>query len=218
MADASPSPSPSSSSSSSNNSTYSSFSHQALVKQRSRKQQKEKQRKRIEKQPQQQSQQQDLPQCHSCRKRRVRCDAARPSCQKCSDKNIICPGYGPQKPLVWLADGGRQNEYIRAEAEDGGVRGGRKKGRPKMVVAPPTAEEEEARRKKQDEAEEEAEEVEADGNSRKMALYIRRFERWPDGPQKIHFRVPKSPDLWYPDTVKEVVRTLKYCKCFISSI
>jgi hypothetical protein len=53
---------------------------------------------------------------------------------KCQSKNLTCPGYTKQKPLVWLAGGGKQNEYIRAEA--GGTKGRRKKGRPKVEVAP----------------------------------------------------------------------------------
>lgn len=163
-------------------------SHRAPLKQTSQKQQ----------------EQQDHPQCHSCRKRRIRCDATRPACQKCRDRHISCPGYARQKPLVWLADGGRQNEYIRAEAEEGGVRGGRKKGRPKMLVAPPTTRTaEEGERKKKEEEEQE------DAKSREMVLLIRGSVD--KGPQYLRFRVPRSLDLWYPETVKEVVSTLKYC-------
>ncbi|CZT41582.1 uncharacterized protein RSE6_01338 [Rhynchosporium secalis] len=41
------------------------------------------------------------PQCWTCRSRRVRCTSEEPSCQKCSDKGIVCSGYGPTKPVRW---------------------------------------------------------------------------------------------------------------------
>jgi hypothetical protein len=34
--------------------------------------------------------------CHSCVKRRIKCDGTRPICEKCRRKGIECPGYGPQ--------------------------------------------------------------------------------------------------------------------------
>ncbi|EGD92211.1 hypothetical protein H112_00287 [Trichophyton rubrum D6] len=71
-------------------------------------------------------------QCHTCRKRRVRCDGAVPACQKCCDRQLDCLGYGKQKPLVWLAGGGHQNAFLcdRQKA--------RKKGRPRLVVDGPS--------------------------------------------------------------------------------
>ncbi|GBF67196.1 hypothetical protein TMEN_9919 [Trichophyton mentagrophytes] len=67
-------------------------------------------------------------QCHTCRKRRVRCDGAVPACQKCRDRGLDCLGYGKQKPLVWLAGGGHQNAFLDDRQK------ARKKGRPRLVV------------------------------------------------------------------------------------
>lgn len=39
--------------------------------------------------------------CNKCRKRRVRCDLARPSCQNCLRANTTCPGY--DITLCWLS-------------------------------------------------------------------------------------------------------------------
>ncbi|EFE43650.1 C6 transcription factor, putative [Trichophyton verrucosum HKI 0517] len=70
-------------------------------------------------------------QCHTCRKRRVRCDGALPACQKCRDRGLDCLGYGKQKPLVWLAGGGHQNAFLDDRQK------ARKKGRPRLVVDSP---------------------------------------------------------------------------------
>jgi hypothetical protein len=35
-----------------------------------------------------------LPDCRTCRKRRIRCDRGFPTCHKCSTRNLTCPGYG----------------------------------------------------------------------------------------------------------------------------
>lgn len=67
-------------------------------------------------------------QCHTCRKRRVRCDGAVPACQKCRDRGLDCLGYGKQKPLVWLAGGGHQNAFLDDRQK------ARKKGRPRLIV------------------------------------------------------------------------------------
>ncbi|EGD99416.1 C6 transcription factor [Trichophyton tonsurans CBS 112818] len=67
-------------------------------------------------------------QCHTCRKRRVRCDGALPACQKCRDRGPDCLGYGKQKPLVWLAGGGHQNAFLDDRQK------ARKKGRPRLIV------------------------------------------------------------------------------------
>ncbi|KAM5435278.1 hypothetical protein MferCBS31731_006243 [Microsporum ferrugineum] len=74
-------------------------------------------------------------QCHTCRKRRVRCDSAEPACQKCRDKGIECLGYGKQKPLVWLEGGGNQNQYLKEASLPVRERKSRKKGRPRLIVA-----------------------------------------------------------------------------------
>ena len=44
-------------------------------------------------------------QCWECLRRRLVCDFALPSCKKCQKAGKACPGYGPQKPLQWLAPG-----------------------------------------------------------------------------------------------------------------
>ncbi|KAK2831897.1 hypothetical protein FQN49_007058 [Arthroderma sp. PD_2] len=74
-------------------------------------------------------------QCHTCRKRRVRCDSGQPSCQKCMARGIECLGYGKQKPLVWLEGGGNQNQYLKESCLPARERRSRKKGRPKLRVA-----------------------------------------------------------------------------------
>ncbi|KAK2742560.1 hypothetical protein FQN57_005186 [Myotisia sp. PD_48] len=74
------------------------------------------------------------PQCHTCRKRRVRCDSTIPTCQKCTTKGVECLGYEKQRPLVWLEGGGSQNRYLgEASLAQNGSR--KKRGRPKLVVA-----------------------------------------------------------------------------------
>ncbi|PTB36869.1 hypothetical protein M441DRAFT_61589 [Trichoderma asperellum CBS 433.97] len=39
--------------------------------------------------------------CHLCRKRRVKCDLARPACQRCIKYGTECPGYRDQQELVF---------------------------------------------------------------------------------------------------------------------
>ncbi|UNI14994.1 hypothetical protein JDV02_001569 [Purpureocillium takamizusanense] len=39
--------------------------------------------------------------CHLCRKRRVKCDLARPGCQRCVKYGVECPGYRDQTELVF---------------------------------------------------------------------------------------------------------------------
>lgn len=41
--------------------------------------------------------------CYTCRRRRIICDNALPTCQKCRDAGKECLGY--QKPLVWVKGG-----------------------------------------------------------------------------------------------------------------
>ncbi|KYK61146.1 hypothetical protein DCS_02287 [Drechmeria coniospora] len=45
------------------------------------------------------------PPCWECLRRRWVCDSSRPVCHRCRDAGIVCPGYGDQKPLTWLAPG-----------------------------------------------------------------------------------------------------------------
>ncbi|GAB0134370.1 hypothetical protein EsDP_00002747 [Epichloe bromicola] len=39
--------------------------------------------------------------CHLCRRRRVKCDLARPGCQRCFKYGVDCPGYREQHELVF---------------------------------------------------------------------------------------------------------------------
>ncbi|KAM0253058.1 hypothetical protein ACHAQJ_007434 [Trichoderma viride] len=39
--------------------------------------------------------------CHLCRRRRVKCDLARPACQRCIKYGTECPGYRDQQELVF---------------------------------------------------------------------------------------------------------------------
>ncbi|UKZ73283.1 hypothetical protein TrVFT333_000926 [Trichoderma virens FT-333] len=39
--------------------------------------------------------------CHLCRQRRVKCDLARPACQRCTKYGAQCPGYRDQQELVF---------------------------------------------------------------------------------------------------------------------
>src|SRR5271170_2072046 len=39
--------------------------------------------------------------CHSCRKRRVKCDEGRPACQNCQRLTIRCPGYREDAELTF---------------------------------------------------------------------------------------------------------------------
>ncbi|KAK2589764.1 hypothetical protein QQS21_012554 [Conoideocrella luteorostrata] len=39
--------------------------------------------------------------CHLCRQRRVKCDLARPGCQRCVKYGVDCPGYREQHELVF---------------------------------------------------------------------------------------------------------------------
>jgi len=38
--------------------------------------------------------------CATCRKRRVKCDEAKPTCARCKAANFICTGYEPQRHAV----------------------------------------------------------------------------------------------------------------------
>ncbi|QMW44407.1 hypothetical protein G4B11_007827 [Aspergillus flavus] len=43
--------------------------------------------------------------CWECMRRRLVCDFARPTCNKCRSAGVACPGYDEKKPLRWLAPG-----------------------------------------------------------------------------------------------------------------
>jgi hypothetical protein len=135
-------------------------------------------------------------QCHTCRKRRIRCDQTKPACLKCQSKNLTCPGYTKQKPLVWLAGGGKQNEYIRAEA--GGTKGRRKKGRPKVEVAADAEAESATQAQKSGDAGRETAVVKATGNSESLLVS--------------GVVIPPSLKLSCSPKVRKIVQTLCYCR------
>jgi hypothetical protein len=39
--------------------------------------------------------------CHTCRRQRLRCDATKPTCNKCATRGVECLGYGAQ-PILWV--------------------------------------------------------------------------------------------------------------------
>ncbi|TQN70952.1 Arginine metabolism regulation protein II [Colletotrichum shisoi] len=41
------------------------------------------------------------PNCHLCRQRRVKCDLARPQCQRCIKSGVLCPGYRDDQDLLF---------------------------------------------------------------------------------------------------------------------
>jgi hypothetical protein len=125
-------------------------------------------------------------QCHNCRKRRVRCDSSRPTCKKCALKGIECLGYGKQKPLVWLQDGGYQNQYLSEWSKPVSQRKPRKSGRPRLVVA-------------------------KDGARSTGNPLVRTHP--PSGEdQSATQSVPRNLDLKYPMDMSLVVNSLWYCK------
>ncbi|KAK2038844.1 hypothetical protein LZ31DRAFT_607870 [Colletotrichum somersetense] len=63
----------------------------------------------------------DVP-CWSCRRRRVRCDAIKPACVKCTRAGIQCLGYGPTKPLSWVGMPRRAKKSSRSLADAGKTR------------------------------------------------------------------------------------------------
>lgn len=42
--------------------------------------------------------------CYACRKRKIRCDEARPGCQRCSTHGIPCPGYRREDGVIQFED------------------------------------------------------------------------------------------------------------------
>ncbi|OAA69116.1 Zn(2)-C6 fungal-type DNA-binding domain protein [Cordyceps fumosorosea ARSEF 2679] len=87
--------------------------------------------------------------CHTCRRRRLRCDGVRPTCNKCVVRGVDCLGYGAQA-LLWVqpqsssdSTGAAQKQQRPEEpavAAETAV-GGRRKGRPKLVLMPRAASE-----------------------------------------------------------------------------
>ena len=43
--------------------------------------------------------------CWACLRRRITCDATRPTCRKCIVAGLVCPGYANKRPLRWLSPG-----------------------------------------------------------------------------------------------------------------
>ncbi|CAD6449347.1 62c7105a-8c59-4cc4-aeef-24b8e3c826eb [Sclerotinia trifoliorum] len=39
--------------------------------------------------------------CHNCKKRRIKCDEEKPSCQKCTSREVVCT-YPRLRPLIWV--------------------------------------------------------------------------------------------------------------------
>lgn len=51
--------------------------------------------------------------CHTCRRRRVKCDERRPTCERCEKGNHECEGY--QRNRVWIDEGARTVRLARRE-------------------------------------------------------------------------------------------------------
>ncbi|XWW93035.1 hypothetical protein V2A60_000963 [Cordyceps javanica] len=60
--------------------------------------------------------------CHLCRQRRVKCDLARPACQRCAKYGAVCPGYRDQQALVFRnADPSTLQRRRKRKAGEGAV-------------------------------------------------------------------------------------------------
>ncbi|KAK1979835.1 fungal-specific transcription factor domain-containing protein [Colletotrichum cereale] len=70
--------------------------------------------------------------CWTCRRRRVRCDAIRPACVKCTRAGIQCLGYGPTKPLSWVGMPRRAKQSSKLLAGTGKTRPNHR------AISPPT--------------------------------------------------------------------------------
>ncbi|EGE80771.1 hypothetical protein RJZ56_001984 [Blastomyces dermatitidis] len=141
-------------------------------------------------------------QCHTCRKRRVRCDSSRPACNKCIVKGVECLGYGKQKPLVWLQGGGNQNQYL---GEGNNVeQPKRKKGRPKIIVA-------------KEDIEEPTKSPEPGKDDRSEVLeLVRTASDISNSLDHIdNHRVPETWNFKYPLNIKVVVSTIWYFNKYI---
>lgn len=56
--------------------------------------------------------------CHSCARRRLRCDRSRPSCYKCTGSGFLCPGY--DRVFTWIQGGlvrTRRNTVLRSTSQ-----------------------------------------------------------------------------------------------------
>ncbi|PGH15588.1 hypothetical protein AJ79_02370 [Helicocarpus griseus UAMH5409] len=142
------------------------------------------------------------PQCHTCRKRRVRCDSSRPACNKCIAKGVECLGYGKQKPLIWLQGGGNQNQYLVEGSNSEPKK--RKKGRPKIIVAKEDVEEP----KKSPEGEK-------DSASEVLDLVATASEASKSLTKIDLQHVPEALDIRYPLDFKVVVSTIWYFNKYI---
>ncbi|KAM5341582.1 hypothetical protein ACJ41O_014613 [Fusarium nematophilum] len=63
--------------------------------------------------------------CWECLRRRLVCDLGRPTCKKCRDRDVECPGYD-KKPLKWLQPGQTRSKGRRAKKESNVIRLGLK--------------------------------------------------------------------------------------------
>ncbi|OAX85250.1 hypothetical protein ACJ72_00372 [Emergomyces africanus] len=143
------------------------------------------------------------PQCHTCRKRRVRCDSTHPACNKCIAKGVKCLGYGKQKPLVWLQGGGNQNQYLVEGNNPEPPR--RKKGRPKIIVAKEDVKEP-TQKTPELEKDERSEVMELVETASDISISLNNLD-----PQ----RVPETWDFKYPLNIKVVVSTIWYFNKYI---
>ncbi|GKT48145.1 beauvericin cluster-specific repressor BEA4 [Colletotrichum spaethianum] len=65
------------------------------------------------------------PNCHLCRQRRVKCDLARPQCQRCVKYGVQCPGY-------------RDDQDLRFQHTDA-VSFGHRRGKRQQQIHPPSS-------------------------------------------------------------------------------
>ncbi|UNI20477.1 hypothetical protein JDV02_006558 [Purpureocillium takamizusanense] len=78
------------------------------------------------------------PPCHTCRRQRLRCDGAKPGCNKCVARGVKCLGYGAQ-PFLWVQPKSLDAPE-RVDLGNQGTIGGRtveqprKQGRPRLVL------------------------------------------------------------------------------------
>ncbi len=49
--------------------------------------------------------------CHTCRRRRVKCDERRPTCERCERGNHECEGY--LRKQIWIDEGARTVRLAR---------------------------------------------------------------------------------------------------------
>ncbi|KAH6663937.1 hypothetical protein F5X68DRAFT_61056 [Plectosphaerella plurivora] len=51
--------------------------------------------------------------CYTCERRRIRCDRASPSCRKCHEKGLECPGYGQR--LRWAGGAATRGRLLQIQ-------------------------------------------------------------------------------------------------------